>query len=315
MKNSVRRGPDDLRAMILLTLLAVPVWPAVNDSFAQNEAAASKTAGAAPSPRTGKPTVGQERYHPLDLNTGSESVRPDGAGDPQAGTPQSGTMSRTPSGFEMVWIPAGDFTIGTNKADRIRLLHLSETKVPISPDDVNDEANGPRIIFKSGFWMARYETTQAQWKAVMGNNPSLWKGAKNRLGNDDALPVEQVSYEDAQEFLQKLNERNDGWTYRLPSESEWEYACRAGSTGDYAGVLDEMGWYGNNSGSKPVDAYQIYASKAEPYYGARQLWEQYLKPNGDQPHPVGTKKPNAWGLYDMHGNVWEWVAGTESVVG
>jgi formylglycine-generating enzyme required for sulfatase activity len=233
----------------------------------------------------------------------------------KANTQQPGAMMRAPAGFEMVWIPAGEFNIGTGKADRIRLLHLREKKVPISDDDVNDETDGPKITFKSGFWMARYETTQAQWKAVMGNNPSLRQGAKNRLGNDDAMPVEQVSYEDAQEFPRKLNERNDGWTYRLPSEPEWEYACRAGTTGDYAGALDEMGWYANNSGDKYLDVYEIYAAKTERYFSGQQLWEQHLRPNGNQPHPVGSKKPNSWGLYDMHGNVWEWVAGTESIKG
>ena len=232
-----------------------------------------------------------------------------------AHAPQAGTMMRAPAGFEMVWIPEGEFTIGTSKADRIRLLHLSEKKVPISDDDVNDESAGPKITFKSGFWMSRYETTQGQWKAAMGNNPSLRQGAKNRLGNDDSMPVEQVSYEDVQEFLRKLNERNDEWTYRLPSESEWEYACRAGTTEDYAGRLDEMGWYANNSGDKYLEVYEIYAMKTERYFDARQLWEKHLGPNGNQPHPVGSKKPNAWGLYDMHGNVLEWVAGTESTKG
>lgn len=88
-------------------------------------------------------------------------------------------------------------------------------------------------------------------------------------------PVEDVSWGDAQGFIKKLNERNSGYTFRLPTEAEWEYAARAGTTGDFAGNLDEMAWYYSNSGGKP--------------------------------HPVGQKKPNAWGLYDMHGNVYEWV--------
>ncbi len=117
------------------------------------------------------------------------------------------------------------------------------------------------------FEMGKYEVTQAQWQAVMGSNPSHFK----RCGD---CPVENVSWEDAQEFIQRLNAQGSRYTYRLPTEAEWEYACRAGSTGDYAGNLNAMAWYGENS--------------------------------GDKTHAVGTKRPNAWGLYDMHGNVWEW---------
>ncbi len=123
------------------------------------------------------------------------------------------------------------------------------------------------VTIAGPFYLGKYEVTQGEWKAVTGSNPSRFEG-------DDRLPVENVSWDDCQEFIAKLNGRKDGYAYRLPSEAEWEYACRAGTTGDYAGELDEMAWYRNNSGNKT--------------------------------HPVGKKKPNAWGLYDMHGNVWEW---------
>jgi len=118
--------------------------------------------------------------------------------------------------------------------------------------------------------------TQAQWEAVMGYNPSYftYKGA-NR-------PVEQVSWDDCQEFIEKLNEQT-GMCFRLPTQKEWEYACRAGSKGDYGlveggeeGDIDDMGWYDGNS--------------------------------DDETHPVAQKQPNAWGLYDMHGNVSTWCA-------
>lgn len=121
------------------------------------------------------------------------------------------------------------------------------------------------------FYLATTEVTQAQYEQVMGSNPSP---PRSRGPN---LPVQQVTYDDAVEFCRRLGAR-DGRKYRLPTEAEWEYACRAGSPDPYAGTgsLDEMGWYGGNSGGVV--------------------------------HPVGGKSPNQWGLFDMHGNVGEWCA-------
>jgi len=117
--------------------------------------------------------------------------------------------------------------------------------------------------------------TQGQWQAVMGSNPSYSKNAGTNA------PVEEVSYDEALAFCEKLtaSERAagrlpEGYEYTLPTEAQWEYACRAGTTGDYAGNLDSMAWYDGN------------CKKTVPQ--------------------VGQKQPNAWGLYDMHGNVWEW---------
>lgn len=126
-----------------------------------------------------------------------------------------------------------------------------------------------RVVISRDFEIGRHEVTQTQWEALMGSNPSRFKGADR--------PVEGVSWDDVQLFIRKINARNDGYVYRLPTDAEWEYAARAGSTTDYAGTgnLDEMGWHFGNSGGTT--------------------------------HPVGSKKPNAWGLYDTHGNVWEWV--------
>jgi len=124
------------------------------------------------------------------------------------------------------------------------------------------------VTLMKPFYMGKYEVTQEQWEAVVGKNPSKTKGAK--------LPVTDVSWEDCQDFIKKLNAKTDGG-YRLPTESEWEYACRAGTTTAYS--------FGDKI--TPEDA------------NYRDLEIGKLK-------PVGSYKPNAFGLYDMHGNVWEW---------
>jgi formylglycine-generating enzyme required for sulfatase activity len=130
-----------------------------------------------------------------------------------------------------------------------------------------------KVTISKPFYLQTTPVTQGQWEKVMGATPSHFKG-------DDNLPVENVSWFDVQELILKLNTRERTNKYRLPTEAEWEYACRAGSTTAYcfgadAGRLSEDAWYVDNS--------------------------------GDETHPVGRKKPNTWGLYDMHGNVWEWV--------
>ncbi len=118
--------------------------------------------------------------------------------------------------------------------------------------------------------------------------------------------MEQVSWHDAREFCARLSQLK-GEIYRLPSEAEWEYACRAGQPtaycfGDDPSQLDEYGWYGNNSGDRPLDADRLWQDTNQ---NANQYHAQ-INANGNRTHPVGEKKPNAWGLYDMHGNVWEW---------
>ena len=155
--------------------------------------------------------------------------------------------------LEMVLIPAGEFLMGTPGASGDEQQH--------------------RVRISKPFYLGKFLVTQDQWQAVMGNNPSRFKGPKN--------PVEQVSWDDCQQFLDKLNAKSGPGRgkFQLPTEAQWEYACRAKSTsqycfGDDEARLGEYAWYGNNSGSKT--------------------------------HPVGERKPNAWGLYDMHGNVWEW---------
>ena len=167
------------------------------------------------------------------------------------------TFKDCPDCPEMVVIPAGAFLMGS-KADPFASTQPSENEQPQY-----------QVTIKS-FAIGKYEVTQEQWYAVMGTLPSRFKGR--------TLPVEQVSWSDAQEFVKKLSD-NTGKNYRLPSEAEWEYAARAGSQtaysfGDNVGELGRYGWFNNNSNNTT--------------------------------HPVGEKLPNAFGLHDMHGNVWEW---------
>ncbi len=157
--------------------------------------------------------------------------------------------------MELAWIPAGTFQMGS----------------PGNTGNV-DERPAHEVAIRRGFWMGRTEVTQRQYEKLMSRNPSRFKAR----GLD--APVDFASWDNAKEFCARLQAALpaalQGATVRLPTEAEWEYACRAGSGGDHAGVLDEMGWYARNGlGST---------------------------------HPAGQKSPNAWGLFDMHGNVWEW---------
>ncbi len=162
--------------------------------------------------------------------------------------------------MEWVLIPAGQFTMGSPKEEK----HHDK-----------GEQEHPVMISKP-FYMGKYTVTQAQYESVVGKNPSVFDGNKN--------PVENVTWFDAVKFCQKLNEALKArlgiyFAFQLPTEAQWEYACRAGTKtrfnfGDADSDLDSVAWYSHNGGNKT--------------------------------HPVGEKKPNAFGLYDMHGNVWQW---------
>ena len=172
---------------------------------------------------------------------------------------QKPTESTNSIGMKLILIPAGSFTMGSPVGEVGRMF----------------DETPHRVTLTKSYYLGSYEVTQDQYEKVMGSNPSTFKGAKN--------PVEMESWDDAISFCKKLSELPDekaaGREYRLPTEAEWEYACRAGSTttysfGDRAESLGEYAWFKENA--------------------------------GNETHPVGEKKPNRWGLYDMHGNVWEW---------
>lgn len=167
------------------------------------------------------------------------------------------------AGIEFILIPSGNFMMGSGEGDDEKPVH--------------------KVTIREPFYLGKYPVTQKQWKAVMGRNPSEFNGYN--------LPVENVSWYDVQEFLEKLNCAEKTDMYRLPSEAEWEYACRAGTTTRYSfgndeSKLGDYAWY------KGLATVEEFKNKEEILSG--------------DTHPVGQKKPNPWGLYDMHGNVWEW---------
>ena len=151
----------------------------------------------------------------------------------------------------MVQLSAGSFLMGSDEGD-------------------GDEKPVHRVTFNYAFEIGKTEVTQGQWRALMGDNPSKF----NTCGDD--CPVEQVSWEETQRFIAQLNKKT-GKVYRLPTEAEWEYACRAGHDSTYCGEKEvgDMAWFKDNSGGKTM--------------------------------PVAKRQPNAWGIYDMSGNVYEWV--------
>jgi formylglycine-generating enzyme required for sulfatase activity len=180
--------------------------------------------------------------------------------------------------MKLVLIPPGEFQMGATEADVAKLL--GESKARGRPqwyiERLPSEAPKHHVRITKPFYLGTFEVTQAEYKRVMGTNPS-------KFNDDPTRPVEQVTWDDASTFCRKLAELREERTaraeYRLPTEAEWEYACRAGTI---------MSWYSCDD------------------EGGLQKHAWFMANAGGKTHPVGQKTPNAWGLYDMHGNVFEW---------
>ncbi len=175
-------------------------------------------------------------------------------------------------GVEFVNIPAGEFVMGTQDFDQLAKEVKAERL-----ENLKKELPPHKVTLSKPFYLATTEVTQSLWKEIMGYEP----GKIKRWQRDDwaELPVSRVSWDSVQEFIQILNDMDEGYHFRLPTEAEWEYAARAGTVGLRPFKYEEMDDY---------------------------AW--YRASSGDKPMPVGQLKPNAFGLHDMIGNVWEWVA-------
>lgn len=186
-----------------------------------------------------------------------------------------------PVGIEFVLIEPGTMLVGRfqptcpDRGAEAVALWTEEDHRRCEEIARRDATPGFTVRIERPFYIGKYEVTQAQWRAVMGSNPSHFQGARV-AGDSDRHPVDNVTWEDAQAFVRRLGELDRSARYRLPTEFEWEYAARAGATDDL------------------------------PWQEIREQAQMGLTDKGT-PQPVGLKRPNAWGLHDTLGNVWEWV--------
>jgi formylglycine-generating enzyme required for sulfatase activity len=233
------------RSILLASLLATIALLALSSRLPTNNAASTGQGKGGEVIAKPKPSPTPKRSPPARTNRTSRTL-------PRTRTNQAG--------IEFVLIPPGSFMMGSTNGNA-------------------DEKPVHRVTINQAFYMGKYEVTQAQWQSVMGTTIHQQRdkvaGSYIIVGEGDNYPMYFVSWEEATSLVQRLNAMNDGYSYRLPTEAEWEYACRAGTKGDYyADDVNNIGWSVENS--------------------------------SDQTHVVGGKQPNAFGLYDMSGNVSEW---------
>ena len=264
MKNPILT--PSLRAAASAALLTVSIlWPA---------AARAQGSSASALPALSVATVGASRAEAESLKRARAAVQAKALGTAESDAAVAIALdvgrndAFTIPGVDlaMVVIRPGEFAMGSANGDA-------------------DEKPVTQVKLTQPYWLGKYEVTQGQWTAVMGTTPKRQRDKVNpqwpMSGKGANQPMYYVSYDEALAFCRKLTERErsagrlpEGYVYTLPTEAQWEYACRAGTTGDYAGDLGSMAWYKYNS--------------------------DYTT------HVVGQKQSNAWGLHDMHGNVWEW---------
>jgi formylglycine-generating enzyme required for sulfatase activity len=209
-------------------------------------------------------------------------------------TRQPGSMRDTTDRGDLpyVWIPPGTFTMGCSEGDSACY---------------GDEKPPHRVTITKGFWMGQTPVTVGAWKkyreahtevAALPTKDSDGRTNLNEASGDDSMPAVATTWDEAKGYC--------GWAgngFRLPTEAEWEYAARAGTTGARYGVLGDIAWYGDNSGRKTIKSDELWGTGTDIAGYNKRLYE-----NGNGPHPVGQKQKNAWNLYDMLGNVRQWVA-------
>jgi formylglycine-generating enzyme required for sulfatase activity len=256
----------------------------------------AQQASVQPDPKSEKSTEAGARSNASSQGTSnSNGLLVQGEGDDPE-LDKSVSVSKTLKntlGMEFQLIKSGSFMMGGTPSKELggpnEKLTLPVRKVTISKD----------------FFLGTFEVTQSQYQAVLKSNPSSKK--------EDECPVDSVSWDDATKFCELLSELPEekaaGHRYRLPTEAEWEYAFRAGTTftygvGNSTEALNAHAWFGDNSGKETIDTAELF----QQFLQAKNLkaFDQRQSQNNCQSHKVGTKMPNQWGLHDMHGNVWEW---------
>ena len=291
------KGPLALAGLVIVTLAtpgraqAPPIAPALTNSIGMDFI------------RIEPGTMQVGVFHPDCAN----GARANGAG-PGRATAQDGRGAAASAGGgapAAAQVPAGiPPTAGRGAPRDPRMVWDAADRAACEEATKADRTDGFPVTLKKAYLIGRTEVTQEQWQAVMKTNPSLFQGDK--VTNPEKRPVDSVTWRDAQAFVRALNTKERTTTYRLPTEFEWEYACRAGGLGQQswteirAQAVLGLGLAGRGGGARG-----IIAPPTEPL--TTETAAQYTARTG-MTNEVGSRTPNAWGVYDMLGNVWEWVA-------